>query len=508
MRVGMARIAQETNTFSPMLTDLETLEVNGIIRGSEVLQRFTQSSHIPDFLQTVRQASMGTLEPVGILSVHARPAGCLTEEAMTVVLDYFAEGLQKALPLDGLLLDMHGAFAGVADPDVEGAVLQTARSILGDDVLIGVAMDLHANITRRKIENADILRGYHTHPHVDTRETARRVAEMLIAALQGKTEPVLSAIKVPMITPAETQLTEEHPLKDLMELTRHQEQDQRVLSSSLFAVQPWLDVPEMGWTSVIVADGDRELADQMARELAAAAWGYRHDFIKPCPTYLDALEEAFSTDEKPVVISDFADLMTGGGTGDSTWYLKGLLARDPQEPCYVTMVDPEAVHQMARAQRAGAEAGAGASLTLMLGGKQDKVYSSPVEVTGTVLRVLPPTPDRQLPEDAGLAGVLRVNNIYVVVLERLGPGSDPVIYSGVGLDPTQAKVMIAKSVVDHRDRYKEIAKRFLQGEAPGLAPSNLTLLRWAEVPRPIFPLDEQVSWNSAQAPACTSAPRR
>lgn len=492
MRIGIARIAQETNTFSPMLTDLETLQVNGIIRGQEVLQRFTEWSHIPAFLETARQAAVGDLEPVGILSVHARPAGCLTEEAMSVVLDYLAEDLEKALPLDGLLLDMHGAFAGVADPDVEGAVLQTTRAIVGDQVLIGVVMDLHANITRRKIENADILRGYHTHPHVDGPETARRVARILLASLQGEAEPVLSAIKIPMITPAETQLTEEYPLKDLMELTRRQEEDPRVLSSSLFAVQPWLDVPELGWTSVIVADGDRELADQMAGELAAAAWGYRQDFVRPCPTYVDALDEAFSTDDRPIVISDFADLMTGGGTGDSTWYLKSLLARDPQEPCYVTMVDPEAIHEMAKV-------GAGATLTLLLGGKQDKVYSSPVEVTGTVLRILIPTPDRELPQDAGLAGVFRINNIYVVVLERLGPGSDPIIYSGAGLDPAQAKIMIAKSVVDYRDRYKGIAKRFLQGEAPGLAPSNLRLLHWTEAPRPIFPLDEDIAWNRTQA---------
>jgi microcystin degradation protein MlrC len=496
MRIGIGRISQETNTFSPMLTGLETLKVNGVLRGQEVLSRFTEWSLIPAFLEV-----LGDQELVGILSVHARPAGCLTGEAQSTVLDWFKEDLEKALPLDGLLLDMHGAFAGIRDPDVEGLVLQSARTIVGPDVLIGVVMDLHACITRRKIENADLLRGYHTHPHVDGAETARLVAEMLLLALKGRTRPVISAVKIPMITPAETQLSEEYPLKDLMELTSRQEEDDRVLSSSLFAVQPWMDVPEMGWTSVIVTDGDQELADRISRELAAAAWEVREAFIKPCPTYEEALEEAFASGERPIVISDFADLMTGGGTGDSTWYLKGLLDRNPQDPCYVTMVDPAAVQAMARA-------GVGTTLTLELGGKQDKVYSSPVKVNGEVVRILPPFPGREMPQDAGLVGVLKICNIYVVVLERLGPGSDPIIYSGAGLDPAQAKVMIAKSVVDFRDRYRGIARRFLQGEAPGLAPSNLKLLHWHNVPRPIFPLDQDMSWDSAEAIVYRSKQRR
>ena len=212
------------------------------------------------------------------------------------------------------------------------------------------------------------------------------------------------------------------------------------------------------------------------------------------------MDQAFATDSRPVVISDLADLMTGGGTGDSTWYLKELLARAPDEACYVTMVDPEAVHIMA-------SAGEGARVSFSLGGKQDRVYSSPVEVTGEVLSVVPPYPERDLAPSAGLVAVLRVGNIYIVVLERLGPGSDPVIYSGAGLDPKEAKILIAKSVVDFREGYKGVAEAFLLGEAPGLAPSNLKSLQWHRVPRPIFPLEEEMSWDSDSAEVFRSRPR-
>ena len=496
MRIGIARIAQETNTFSPILTDLETIRAFGVAHGQEVLKVSGWSKYIEGFLDVV-----GEEEVVGITQAQARPAGYLTEEAMNTILEWFTEDLRKALPLDGLLLSLHGAFAGIADPDVEGLVLQRAREIVGQDVIIGASMDLHANITRRKIENADVIDGLHTHPHVDSRQTGQRVAEVLLAALRGEVRPVISAVKIPMITPAETQLTAEYPMKELIALTRRQEEEEGVLLSSIFAVQPWMDIPEMGWCSVAVTDGDRALADRLTRELADIAWSQREEYTQPCPTYLEALDEAFSTDAHPIVISDFADLMTGGGTGDSTWYLKEFLARSPEESCYLTMVDPEAVKEMA-------ESGEGAEITLMLGGKQDSIYSNPVEVAGEVLRVLPPSPERELPQSMGLTAVLKVGNIYVVVFERLGPGSNPIIYSGAGLDPSKAKVLIAKSVVDFREGYKDVAQRFLLGEAPGLAPSNLRSLRWKNVPRPIFPLDEKMSWHSAEAAVYRSRPGR
>jgi microcystin degradation protein MlrC len=261
-----------------------------------------------------------------------------------------------------------------------------------------------------------------------------------------------------------------------------------------------MDIPEMGWCSVVVTDGDRPLADQLARELAAMTWEQRETYTRPCPTYVEALDEAFASELQPVVISDFADLMTGGGTGDSTWYLRELLAREPAEPCYITMVDPEAAQRMA-------EAGEGAEVTLMLGGKLDNIYSSPVQVQGSVQRVLPVTPDRALPASMGLTCVLKSGNIYVVTFERLGMGSDPSIYAGAGLDPMVAKIIIAKSVVDWREGYKDVGKLFLLGEAPGLAPSNLRSLKWKQVPRPIYPLDRDMTWDSARAAVYRSGQR-
>jgi len=495
MRIGIAKIAQETSTFTPQPTDLELIRAYGVGRGAEALE---DDGPGKGFISGFLDALAGQ-EVVGITRVQAMPAGCLTPDAQERIIAWFSEDLERAMPLDGLLLNLHGAFAGEADPDVDGLVLERARQLLGPDVPIGAAMDLHANITRRMVENADVMDGMHTHPHVDMRRTGQRVAGTLMAILRGEIAPVISAVKIPLITPAETQITDEPPLKDLMDLARHQEETGALLAT-VFAVQPWMDIPEMGWCSLVVTDKDRGLADRMARELAAAAWQQRREYTRPCPTYVEALDQAFASRLRPVVIADLTDLMTGGGTGDSTWFLKELLARSPADPCYLTMVDPEAVGEMARA-------GAGARLCLPLGGRLDNVHSAPVEVSGEVLRVIPPAPGRALPESMGLTAVFRAGKIHIVVFERLGPGSDPVIYAGAGLDPKAARIMIAKSVVDFREGYRDVAELFLLGEAPGLAPADLLSLAWKQVPRPIYPLDGDTAWDSAVAPVYHSRRR-
>jgi microcystin degradation protein MlrC len=485
MRIGIAKIMQETSTFSTQPTDLESILAYGVVRGQEVVEKETMWDwFVTGFLDVV-----GTEEPVGITKATAMPAGNLTAEAQEAVMGWFEEDLQKALPLDGLLLSLHGAFAGDLDPDIDGLVVERARQIVGPEMPIGVSLDLHANLTARMVEHADIIDVMHTHPHVDMQTIGQRVARTLVATIKGEVHPVISAVKIPLITPAETQISDEPPLKDLMDMTRKQEEDPRVLHSAVCAVQPWMDIPEMGWCSVVTTDGDRGLADELARELAVEAWDKRREYTRPCPTHVEALDEAFASDLRPVVISDLADLMTGGGTGDSTWYLKEFLARQPEDPCYLTMVDPGAAAEMAAA-------GEGVDVTLELGGKQDNIHSTPVEVTGRVQKVISVSADRELPEGIGLTVVLKVDNIYIVVFERLGSGSDPVLYSGAGLDPKAAKILISKSVVDFREGFKEVAELFLLGEAPGLAPANLLKLEWKRVPRPIYPFDEETTWSS------------
>ena len=186
MRIGIARISQETNTFSPLLTDVDTLRVHGLTRGEEVLRGATGDNEIAGFLDVV-----GGEELVGVISAHAGPAGPMTDETVRTVAEWFVEELERVGPLDGLLLALHGALAGVSEPDVEGLVLERAREVVGYRTPIGASLDMHANLTARMVRYADVIRGYHTHPHRDSRETGRMVAEMLVQTIRGEIRPVM-----------------------------------------------------------------------------------------------------------------------------------------------------------------------------------------------------------------------------------------------------------------------------------------------------------------------------
>ncbi len=497
MKVGIARIAQETSTFCPTLTDYETMKRSGISLGRDViddiqktpgtLDVFGRQSNLIGFLDVI-----GVDDCIGIIKAHAQPSGPLTEHATDLLTKLFTEELKKALPLDGLLFDMHGAFAGIKEPDVEGMILKQARTIVGDEVVIGVAMDLHANITQTKIENMDILRGYHTHPHTDARETAQKVAKMLLSTLNGDIKPVVAAVKIPMLTPAHNQLTDVYPMKQLVETTNRQEEG--VLSSSFFSVQHLLDIPEVGWSSVVLTDNDPLLAENMAKELADVAWRQRNEYIKPVLGYKKALSKAVNSCLKPVVVADFSDMTTGGGTGDSTWFLKELIALNLKEPCYISMVDPQAVKLIEKK-------GEGIEISLKLGGKQDNKYSTPAMVTGIIRGIIHPSNGAgdYMQLMMGTTAVLQAGNIHIVISENLGEGATPKIYENAGLNPYKAKIIIAKSVVDFREGYKNVAKLHILGEAPGFCPSNLKKLTWSNIMRPIFPLEDNFEWDSSQA---------
>ena len=493
MRIAVAHLMQETNTFSPQLTDMAAFARRGVCTEAAVLEHAGERTGFAGFLDVV-----AVQDCVGIISVEAGPAGPLTSEAMASLHRQFCDALHAACPVEAVLLSLHGALAAECEPDVDGLFVETARTIAGPDAVIGVSLDMHANVTRRMVAHADVIRGYHTHPHLDQRNTCRATARLVTAAVCGQVRPVMRAVKIPMVVPAHVQISERPPMRRVVEALSRFERRNALGCASLFAVQPWLDVPELGWCSVCVADAGPGVALAEARTGAAAAWASRHDYLRPVPSCGKALRAALASSAKPIVISDLGDCTSGGATGDSTGFLRALLKLRPAEPCYVTVVDPEAARRMAAA-------GVGGSVSLRLGGKLDRANSHPVEITGEVRRVLPASPERELPEYMGLVAVLQAGCTSIVVSEHPGPGHDPVVYAGAGLAPSGAKIMQAKSMVDFRSGYRDVAHEFMLGEAPGLTASDLCSLPFEHIPRPLFPFDETGEWDASVAPVYAGA---
>ena len=418
--------------------------------------------------------------------------GTVSTPAMSHLEEILLNGLAAAMPVDGVLLSLHGSMVAETIDDVEGHLLGEIRTRVGPDVPIAMSLDHHANITRQMIEHCDLLVGYQSLPHIDMFETGQRTAELLLSRLRGEITPTVAWRKIPMITPADRFFTTMEPMKTWFDAARALEARPEVLSVSLFPVQPWLDVPELGWTTVVVTDGDAALAQELADELAAMAWERRELFFEEKVPPEEAVRQAVAIEGGPVVIADGSDSVNSGAPGDSTHLLTALLSQSIGGAAFVTVVDPEAVES-------ALAAGIGSEVTLDVGGKRDRIFSQPVKVSGRVTRTSNGrfTIGGHLGADIdmGRTVVVDTGEVQVVLSEQVGAGHDPMVYRHIGLEPAEAKIVVVKTPVGFRLAYSSIMKASVLADCPGLSPSDLRILDYTKAPRPLFPLDDLPEWK-------------
>jgi microcystin degradation protein MlrC len=364
--------------------------------------------------------------------------------------------------------------------------------VLGERVPIVATLDLHANVTCGMVAHATALVGYHTYPHIDLYETGVKAARLLLETLAGQVSPVMAFRKLPMIVPAENMQTTRGPMHRLIERGKALERSGRALAVSVFGVQPWLDVQEMGCSVVVVADKASSRAEGAAGALARRFWEARREFEVGLTPPERAIREALRVSGGPVILSESSDSTGSGSPGDSTGLLKTLLAASLHEPVAFFMVDPEAV---AEAHLAGV----GATVTMPLGGKLDPTRSRPVRVTARV-RLLSDgrwTPrargyNTAIETSMGRAAVLDIGVIRMLVAERSTMTVDPELYRSHGIEPLDMKIVVVKSPNGFRAAYEPIAKRIFIVDTPGASTANLRGLPYRGVPRPIYPLDPGV----------------
>ncbi|MCS6850811.1 MAG: M81 family metallopeptidase [Gemmataceae bacterium] len=495
MRVAIGQLWQETNTFNPLRTTREQFEQFGVLRGDEILKRLSETNEVGGMIQSLRSWPERP-ELVGLVRLPAWPAGPATPDTVAWLLDEMLHALQRAVPVDAVLLALHGALAGEGEPDVEGALLQAVRRLVGPHIPLVATLDLHANITRRIVEVTDALVVYHTAPHIDVFETGQRAAAVLRRILVDGAKPVTAFQKVPAVFPAERANTQDpdsvsHRFRQQLQAL---EADSAILTAGLATVQPWLDVPELGSAVVVVADGDAARAHAACARLATDVWHHRRDYLPELVPLEEAVRQAYHEADGLVVLSDSADATTSGAPGDSTWVLRELLKYDWPRPALVTLVSPELV---ADAQRLGV----GATLSRPVGGVRDHRFSTPLPVTAEIVRlfearfVMNGHLARNLPIDMGPSAVLRVGKVCIVVTSRTGPHFAPELFRAAGFDPLAAAVLVAKSPCGFRAAYAPYARRIIVVRAPGCAPSDFWNYEYRHIPRPLWPWDESMEWT-------------
>jgi microcystin degradation protein MlrC len=300
-----------------------------------------------------------------------------------------------------------------------------------------------------------------------------------------------------MVTPASMHVDfADGPFRRLMASVRGAE-ERGALAASLFTVQPWLDISEFGFASLVVTRDDPGLARRLAADLAAKAWDERHALLETGlvpPT--EAIRRALARPEGPVVLSDLADGTGAGSPGDATAVLAALLDAEPDRPALIWICDSAAAEAAARI-------GVGRSFDGLVGGKRDCVFNRPVRFSG-VVELTRPAQFRfggpgytGVAMDMGLTAVLRRGQVRLLITSKPVMTVDPALYRAAGLEPAEAQIVVVKSHIQFRAGYADLAKDIILLDSPGMSSDHLESLPFRRVPRPLFPLDRDFHWSPA-----------
>jgi len=495
MRIGLIHVGQETNDFNPQPTTLVDYRSFGIIEGDEMLRRFKVMGQIGGYLTAIEQSDHN-VTTVPIVRGSAVAGGRIDRASYDFFDRKIRDGLAAAGPLDGLTLQLHGACACVDMDDVEGAQLQACREVLGPSVPIVLGLDHHANITRKMVALATAIVGHRTQPH-DPFDTGRIGAEVLLKILFGGARPTTAWRKLPLLSHQEQFLTAHGPMKIWFDRARAMEADPKVLQASNYPMQPWLDVAEGGWATIVVTDNDQLLAEKLADELADLAWSMRADFQRREAVAIDDAvrrADAVDTGNGLVVLSDTGDTVFGGAAGDSNLILEAMLRLDIKGPALVPLIAPDTVARLV-------QAGEGATVTLPLGGNVATAFFQPLEVTGTVRRIgggkVSLTQHAHDEVDMGRTVVFEVGPVTLLISELRGvAGNLPDVYRAFGIEPANYRMVVLKTASNFQ-YFASITSQVIRVDTRGPGQSDVFGLPWKRIPRPVYPLEEIADWRSA-----------
>lgn len=493
MRVAIAEFSQETSSFSPVATTVDTFKLYGLYEGATILEKIRGVGAIGGFVEAANELGV-EWTPLPIFRASAGASGIITAETLTYFEEKLIAGLEAVQPLDAFFFSLHGAGQSARVPDTEGHLLALSRQILGPDTPIVIALDHHANLTGRMVNCVDGLVAHRTQPH-EPFDTGCEAARLLFAILRREIKPTLAWQKIPLLTHQEQFLTSKGPMKEWFDLAREMERRPGVVSVSTFPMQPWLDVPEGGYAAAVIADDDLPLARSLAAELANSVWNLRErlcvmESISPAA----AVRRAVEAPKGLVILSDTGDSVFGGASGDGTTILRELLRQQITQTALVPIVDAEVVE-------IAFTAGEGSEIDIVLGGKLDPNFGRPVALTATVAATgggrLVARVIGQESFDMGRAVLLKAGAIHIVVSEERGVGGNhPIVYQHFGLNPAQAKMIVLKTASNWQ-YYREMISEIIRVDTPGATMSQLHEFEWKHIPRPIYPLDDLTHWRAA-----------
>ncbi len=493
-RVLAATILHEANSFAHPPAPLAHFERQGITYGNDIPARYAAPrTEMAGFLAAGRDAGWQMLTPIVVPCSPAAPVG---KDAFAHFRTRLAEGARASLPLDGVLLALHGAMVAEDEDDGDGTLAQTVRDIVGPDVPISITLDPHSNISDRLAAAVNAISAYRTHPHTDHFEAGQRAARTLARAMAGEIAPVVHHIRGHQLRGFDSSRTSlpDGPMNRALRMARAMEAgDPGVVEVSLHSGFGLADVPHAGPSVAVTGDGRDPRFTALAARMVRFAWDERHNDTVKMNSVAEALAEAARVPPGPgpVVVSDFGDAPGGGGYGDATNMLRALLD-DPQPgTLFCSLADAAAV-------RAAQLAGIGAELDLALGGHTAPQHGGgPVHGRFRVLGFSDGRYTHEGPYTPGTLGnfgpsvLLETKGVRIVVTTFQRNILDLQQLKIFGIDPAACPLIAIKCMDAFRAAFAPIARAMIGFESGGVSSRVHTTLTFRKLRRPIWPLDPE-----------------
>ena len=455
MKVLIAGLATETNSFSPIPTGLLAFEDSFVSRSATQQSPNLFSAPLHEWRALAEARGWTVTES---LAAFAQPAGPTIRATYEAFRDEILTDIQTAAP-DIVLLSMHGAMIAEGYDDCEGDLLARARELVGGKGIIGLEIDPHNHLTTQMVEAADLIVSYKEYPHTDSPDRARDLFGLVADMADGKIRPVSHVYDCRMISMFHTTRA---PMRGFVDDMLDREGRDGVLSLSLTHGFPWGDCAEVGARMLAYTDGDAAGAEAVATEFGTRLWDLRAQFQPDWPSISGALDQASQAAQGPVVIADFADNAGGGAPADATFVLREVLDKGLRDVAMGIFFDP-VVTRMCQ------DAGVGASMQVRLGGKIGPMSGDPVDLNVVVRGVRPEMHqfmgDTRM--DMGTGIWLEADGVHLVVNDKRTQAFHPICFIDLGIDLSAMRIVVVKSSQHFHAGFAPVASEVIYISGPG-----------------------------------------
>jgi len=493
MKILIGWFGHETNTFSRRTTDFDLLTSQGAWYEQEIIDVFTNTpSYLGGMIKCANEHGIELIPTFGVENAGPTLSDDCVEQCIKLVTDHM---IKHKGAFEGICLGLHGAGASESQEDLETYTLKRVREIVGPDMPITVTLDLHGNISQGMCDEATGLFGIKENPHTDYETTGYEAMDALRRHILGEVSVQTDLVPLPMLVP----ITVTKDYQHITDYIKVYKEEHNLLDLAFFPGFPYSDTPITQASIFVTGDGNQKAH---AEKIAQYVWEKRAEIVDVTSLNAkEAVEKAIEnlkeTPDTLHVINEEADNPGAGTPGDGTYLIEAMFEANVQNSAFAYLCDPQTVKQ-------AHQAGVGSLIDIALGGKteDESVHGKPLNLKDVQVlslsdgNFIATTPlMKNIPGSFGLSAGLKYKNVEFVVASVANQTYDDRAFVVGGIDIRQKDLIGLKSSQHFKAFYHKMTNKITPANPMGLSTRNLHLFDYKAIQRPMYPLNEDVTFN-------------